>query len=108
MRCPDSTTREWWHRPPSPMTSRRHLLAAAGVLFLLAQPTCVDYEDGIVVEVAVLHHDGQRADEIPAVNPDGAPRRFTTDLGYEVELDHGYLVVESVQLVQCAQEGARA
>ena len=54
----------------------------------------------------VLHHFGQRDTEVPEVNPDGAPRRFTTDLGYDIELERGYLVIEQVQLVQCAGSGA--
>jgi hypothetical protein len=84
------------------MTSSRVALGAAAGALLLLGPTCTAYDDGIAVEVEILHHYGQRQDEIPAVNVDGAPRRFVTDLGYEVELERAYLTIQRVQLVECA------
>ena len=69
---------------------------------LLLGPTCTDYDAGIAVDVEILHHFGQRTDEIPEVNVADGPRRFTTDLGYEVELQRAYLAIERFQLVECA------
>lgn len=88
------------------MTSRRRGLAAAalatGVLVSLA-PCCDSFQPGITVRVGVMHLFAQQGGAPPPTFASGDERAFTTDLGYQVRLDSGYVGIQSVELVQCDQ-----
>lgn len=60
---------------------------------------CVAHDDGVVVDVTQRHR--------PAESVWGIPRHFTTDRGYEITLDRGYIVLRTVQLVPCAMQTQR-
>ena len=72
----------------------------AGLLVSLA-PCCDSYQPGITVRVGVLHEFAQQGAAPAPTFPSGAERAFTTDLGYQVRLDSGYVGIQSVELVQC-------
>ncbi|MCS6899292.1 MAG: hypothetical protein RMJ98_04605 [Myxococcales bacterium] len=69
------------------------LLVSLLIAFLSPLVACGEQEEGI--EVAVLW-------EAPPGPPvERNERRFTSDLGYQIRLTHGYLSSQSVELVPC-------
>lgn len=79
-------------------------LALVGCVVL---PRCGSHDEGIVLTIGLLHHYGPNEDgSTPAPYHSGEVRNFTTDLGYGVLLEQGYITLASVEIQACPSTSA--